>query len=64
MIEFLFHDSFIRHFKRLSKTIRHLQEGLENFKRIAQMQFDPLNPKQIIAPAKLHRIQTTDLWSL
>lgn len=64
MINFLFHDSFISEFKRLSKKIRNLENALEDFKRIAQVQFAPLSPKQIIAPAKLHRIQATNTWSL
>lgn len=31
--------------------------GLESFKRICEVHFDPVNPKQVIAPAKLHRVK-------
>lgn len=31
---------------------------------MCKVQFNPENPKQVIAPAKLHRITQNDIWTL
>jgi hypothetical protein len=31
---------------------------------LCEVQFSPITPQQVIAPAKLHRLKQNDLWSL
>lgn len=38
--------------------------GLKAFERLCEVQFNPLNPQQVIAPAKLHRVTQNDEWSI
>ncbi len=64
MIEFLYHDNFQKEIAVLARRFNHLHEGLEIFKRLCDVQFHTTNPKQVIAPAKLHRVIQNDLWTL
>ncbi|MEK7169480.1 MAG: hypothetical protein AAB377_00290 [Patescibacteria group bacterium] len=64
MIEFLYHDGIEKEIAALERRFRHLKDGLDSFKRLCEFQFNPENPKQIIAPAKLHRVTQNDIWTL
>jgi len=64
MIEFVYHDSINREIAALERRFRTLRQGFSAFEKLCQVQFNPLNPSQIIAPAKLHRITQNDVWGL
>lgn len=64
MISFISHLSFEKEAAKLKRRFSHLDKALESFKMLCELQFHPLNPKQIIAPAKLHRITQNDIWSI
>lgn len=64
MIEFLYHDGIQKEIAALERRFRRIQDGLTAFKRLCEVQFHPTNPKQVIAPAKLHRITQNDLWTM
>ncbi|MEK7062422.1 MAG: hypothetical protein AAB946_00135, partial [Patescibacteria group bacterium] len=48
----------------LERRFRTIRDGLKAFKRLCEVQFNPTNPRQVIAPAKLHRITQNDIWTL
>lgn len=64
MIEFIYHDGLQKEIAALERRFRHLKDGLKVFERLCEVQFNPTDPKQIIAPAKLHRVTQNDLWSM
>jgi len=64
MIEFIYHDGLQKEIAALERRFRHLKDGLKAFERLCEVQFNPTDPKQIIAPAKLHRVTQNDLWSM
>jgi hypothetical protein len=64
MIEFLYHDGLQKEIAALERRFRQLQEGFSAFERLCEVQFNPTDPKQVIAPAKLHRITQNDLWTI
>ena|SRR3989344_6478260 len=64
MIEFLYHDDFQKEIASLGKRFHTLHEGLSSFERLCEVQFNPANPRQVIAPAKLHRVKQNDIWTL
>ena len=64
MIEFLYHDGIQKEITVLERKFRTIHEGFASFERLCEVQFNPTNPRQIIAPAKLHRITQNDLWTL
>ena len=64
MIEFLYHDGFQKEIAVLERRFRHIKKGLKSFERLCEVQFDPVSPKQIIAPSKLHRITQNEIWSV
>ena len=64
MIEFLYHDGIQKEIVALERRFLTLREGLASFQRLCEVQFDPINPRQVIAPAKLHRVTQNDLWTL
>ena len=64
MIEFLYHDDFQKEIASLGKRFHTLHEGLSSFERLCEVQFYPANPRQVIAPAKLHRVKQNDIWTL
>ena len=64
MIDFLYHDNFQKEIAALQRRFKHLNNGLEIFKKLCDVQFHPENPRQVIAPAKLHRVTQNDLWTL
>ena len=64
MIDFICHPKFKKEIVNLSRRFRNLKEGIKSFQRLCEVQFHPVNPQRIIAPAKLHRITQNDIWSL
>ncbi len=64
MIEFLYHDGIQKEIAALERRFRSIREGFTAFERLCEVQFHPTNPKQIIAPAKLHRIIQNDVWTM
>lgn len=64
MLNFFSHSSFETEIEDLEGQFNKIGEGLESFKKLCGVQFDPVSPKQIIAPAKLHRVTQNDIWTL
>ena len=64
MIEFFYHDGIHKEIAALERRFRTIREGLAAFERLCEVQFNPTNPKQVIAPAKLHRVTQNDIWTL
>lgn len=64
MIEFLYHDGLQKEIAALERRFRQLRDGFQRFELLCQVQFNPTDPKQVIAPAKLHRITQNDLWTM
>ena len=64
MIEFLYHDGIQKEIAALERRFRTIRDGFSAFERLCEVQFNPTNPRQVIAPAKLHRITQNDIWTL
>ena len=64
MIEFIYHDNIEKEIAAIERRFRNIRVGLSAFERLCQVQFNPINPKQVIAPAKLHRIFQNDIWTI
>ncbi len=64
MIEFLYHDGIQKEIAVLERRFRRIRDGFTIFERLCGEQFHPTDPKQVIAPAKLHRITQNDIWTL
>jgi|SRR3972149_5407397 len=64
MIEFLYHDGLQKEIAALERRFRTIRKGFFAFERLCEVQFNPTNPRQVIAPAKLHRITQNDTWTL
>ena len=64
MIEFLYHDSIQNEIAVLERRFRCIRDGFAMFERLCEVQFHPTSPKQIIAPAKLHRITQNAIWAM
>lgn len=63
MLDFISHSSFEKEAAKLKRRFS-LDKGLRSFQRLCEVQFNPANPQQVIAPAKLHRVTQNDLWSI
>ena len=63
MLDFISHPSFEKEAAKLKRRFS-LDKGLQSFQRLCEVQFNPTNPQQVIAPAKLHRVTQNDLWSI
>lgn len=64
MIEFLYHNGIQKEIVALERKFRTIREGLASFERLCETQFNPISPRQVIAPAKLHRVTQNNLWTL
>ena len=64
MIKFLYHDALQKEIAALERRFRTIREGLSIFERLCEKQFNPINPQQVVAPAKLHRVTQNDIWTL
>jgi hypothetical protein len=63
-VEFSEHDNFANKFASFSKKYNHAQKGLNDFKKIAQKHFHPINPQQIIGPGKVHLIRQLETYAV
>lgn len=64
MIDFLYHNNIEKEIAALERRFRNIRDGLKAFERLCEVQFNPTEPKQIIAPAKLHRLTQNDIWTM
>jgi hypothetical protein len=64
MIQFLYHDGIQKEIAALGGRFRTIRDGLTAFEKLCEVQFNPTNPRQVIAPAKLHRITQNNIWAL
>lgn len=64
MIEFIYHDGMQKDIAALERRFRTLRDGLAAFKRLCEVQFHPTSSRQVIAPAKLHRVSQNAIWTL
>ena len=64
MIRFLYHDGAEKEIAAQERRFRQIREALKIFERLCEKQFDPVQPQQVIAPAKLHRVTQNDLWTM
>jgi len=64
MIQFLYHDGIHKEIAALERRFRTIRDGLSAFERLCEVQFNPTSPRQVIAPAKIHRITQNDIWTL
>lgn len=58
------HANFDNEFKKLTKSLSSLKASFEASKKLLELQFDAECPKQVITPAKLHRLYECEQWSL
>lgn len=64
MIQFLYHNNIQKEITKLERRFHTIRDGLSSFERLCKVQFNPTNPQQVIAPAKLHRVTQNDIWTL
>jgi len=64
MITFVYHDGIRREIETLGRRFRALQLGLSAFERLCEVQFHPVAPRQVVAPAKLHRVSQNNVWTM
>jgi hypothetical protein len=64
MIQFLYHDGIQKEIAALERRFRTIRLGLSAFEKLCEVQFNPTIPRQVIAPAKIHRIVQNDIWTL
>ncbi len=64
MIRFLYHDGIQKEIAALERRFQTIRNGLSAFERLCEVQFNPTDPRQVIAPAKLHRITQNDIYTI
>jgi len=64
MLNFIFHPHFEKEAASLKRRFPFFNSGIESFKRICEVHFDPISPRQVIAPAKLHRIKCFESFTI
>jgi len=64
MFDFHSHPLCVTEIADLKRRFHHINEGVESFKKLCEVQFHPIAPRQIIAPGKLHRVTQNDIWAL
>ncbi|MFH1170411.1 MAG: hypothetical protein V1704_02535 [Candidatus Vogelbacteria bacterium] len=64
MIEFLYHDGIKKEIAAFERRFGNVRKGLKSFELLCEVQFHPTEPKQIIAPAKLHRLTQNNIWAM
>jgi hypothetical protein len=62
MIQFLFHPNLDKEMEKMMRKMSKLKESFHAFEKLCDRQFDPNNPQQCIAPAKLHRVTQNATW--
>jgi len=63
-IQFLYHDNIQKEIFKLERKFPAVRQGFSAFERLCEIQFHPTAPRQIITPAKLHRLAQNSIWSL
>ena len=64
MIDFLYHDGVEKEIATFHRRFSNIKKGFSSFERLCEVQFNPISPQQIVAPAKLHRITQNDNWAI
>jgi hypothetical protein len=67
MLNFVYHPTYLKHIAALERRFPQVKQGVEAFKRLCDFQFDPVQPRQVIAPAKLHRrkqLEACGIWKI
>jgi hypothetical protein len=64
MINFFHHLAFDKETAKLKRRFVNIEKGIDDFKRLCQVQFHPIEPRQIISPGKIHRISQNAVWSI
>lgn len=64
MLEFILHPNFEKEAAKHKKRFNDLTGDLKKFERLCEIQFNPTNPRAIIAPGKLHPITKNALWQI
>jgi hypothetical protein len=64
MIEFLYHDGIKKEIIALERRFRTIKKAFSFFEKLCEVQFNPINPRQVISPAKIHRVNQNNLWTL
>lgn len=64
MIEFIYHDGIQKEIAAFERRFPHIHDGLSSFERLCEVQFNPTEPRQVIAPGKLHRLTQNDIWTM
>ncbi|MFH1973864.1 MAG: hypothetical protein ABIK13_04665 [Patescibacteria group bacterium] len=64
MIRFLYHPGLEKEIRKMSKKERNLEASFRAFEKLCERQFDPEDPQQCIAPAKLHRVTQNPTWTM
>lgn len=58
------HNSFSKELKKICGKYPQVYEGVAKVKKLLSVQFDPLQPSEIIAPGKIHRVRADTIWEL
>lgn len=64
MLSFIDHPCFNKEAAVLQRRLPKFIDGLKSFKRICEVHFNPTEPRQVIAPGKLHRIKVLDNYTI
>ncbi len=64
MIEFIYHDGIQKEIAAFERRFPHIRDGLSSFERLCEVQFNPTEPRQVVAPGKLHRLTQNDIWTI
>jgi len=64
MLNFILHPCFEKEAASLKRRFPFFASGIESFKRICEVHFNPINPKQVIAPSKLHRVKCSESFTI
>ena len=64
MVEFLYHDSIDKDVTALERRFRTIRQGFIVFERLCAVHFNPAELRQVIAPAKFHRITQNEMGTL
>jgi hypothetical protein len=58
------HNSFAKELKKICGKYPQAQDGVARIKKLLAAQFDPLQPQDVIAPGKIHRVRGDATWEL
>ncbi len=64
MLNFLLHSHFEKETAAMKRRFPAFDEALESFKMLANVQFATENPRQVIAPGKIHRVCVIGICTL